>query len=730
MKTKLISAIILAIIIHASTFAQWSASVNLSPNSISAGQNESMGSCIGVSGSTVHVVWSDKLSSTKAVIYYIRSLDAGLTWSVPVTISDINGNAWNPAIAVNGPNVHVVWRTIVNNIRSSNYIRSLDGGNTWGQAIVLDPAVADWPAITVSGNYVYVANDILTSSSPYNTEIFFLRSTDNGTTWSAHQQITFSVGRSEDEAITAQGADVYMSWNDNRNGPMQIFYKHSADNGVTWGPDVLINSEFSYGTMVCANGTHIDVPSAGAPSGKYQIHLDQSADGGNTWGADLSLTSDPSTSYYYPYMVRDVNDLHMTYVKVGTGGQYIHSADGGATWSVPFSLGNAGITPFVAYTGCVVHIVWSNAGHIYYTRNPTGNAGHCGSCNPPAQPGTISGSATVCASSTQTYSVSAVAGATGYTWTLPSGWTGASASNSITATVGTASGVISVTANNSCGSSAARTKSISVTGAPASPGSITVSGGSPNVCPGDVRTISVVNVAGITYNWIPPTGSVIISGQGTSSISIYFNNSFTANGIIRVSASNACGTSAFAVRGIIRNLPAMPGAISGATSVCSGSVIGYSISAVSNASSYTWSAPPGAAIQSGQGTTGINVLWGATGGDISVYSTNACGNSAARTLSVSVTCREANMQAHANNQSMIIYPNPATEEINIQLSATEDKISEVLMLNTLGETVVQLQNNGDSNGKITVSLQSLPAGIYFLKVKTGNEILNGKIVRQ
>ena len=390
MKTKkLVPTFICSIIIHAVSLAQWSASVDLSPHAIAAGQNESMGSCIGVSGNTVHVIWSDQRSSAKAVIYYTRSPDAGLTWSSPVAITDTNGNAWNPAIAVNGSSVHVVWRNIVNNIRSSYYMHSLDGGATWGSAVLLDSAVADWPAVTVSGNNVYVANDIVASAVPYNTEIFFLRSTDNGVTWSAHQQITFATGRSEDEAITAQGADIFMAWNDNRNTTMQIWYKHSGDNGVTWDSDVLINSEPSYGTMVSANGTNIDIPSSGAPSGHYQVHLNQSANTGATWGPDLNLTNDVANTYYYPYMVRDGADLHVTCVKSIVGGMYIHSADGGVTWSTPYSIGSAGITPFVAVTGCVVHIVWDNAGHIYYERNPTGNAGHCGET---ITTGSISGS--------------------------------------------------------------------------------------------------------------------------------------------------------------------------------------------------------------------------------------------------------------------------------------------------------------------------------------------------
>src|ERR1700733_8407075 len=109
-------------------FAQWSAPINLSPNAISAGLNESMGSCIGVSGDTIHVVYCDRFNATHGGIFYTRSVNTGLTWSAPVDITDSNANAWNPAIAVNGPNLHVVWRDIdtVDNHRSSHYIHSLD----------------------------------------------------------------------------------------------------------------------------------------------------------------------------------------------------------------------------------------------------------------------------------------------------------------------------------------------------------------------------------------------------------------------------------------------------------------------------------------------------------------------------------------------------------------------------------------------------------------------------
>ena len=78
---------------------------------------------------------------------------------------------------------------------------------------------------------------------------------------------------------------------------------------------------------------------------------------------------------------------------------------------------------------------------------------------PPDQPGAISGNTTICTVETISYSISAVAGATGYTWTVPSGWTINSGQNTTSITVTTASSAettISVTADNSCVSSTAR----------------------------------------------------------------------------------------------------------------------------------------------------------------------------------------------------------------------------------------------------------------------------------
>jgi chitinase len=130
-----------------------------------------------------------------------------------------------------------------------------------------------------------------------------------------------------------------------------------------------------------------------------------------------------------------------------------------------------------------------------------------GSCTTPSQPGTIAGNTSVTAGSSQAYSVSAVSGATSYTWTLPSGWSGSSTSTSITTTAGSSSGTVSVTANNSCGASASRTLSVTVTG-----------GGTTNIAFNKPVTVTSVEGTGLE-------GSKAVDGNGTTRwASTYVNN--------------------------------------------------------------------------------------------------------------------------------------------------------------------------------------------------------------
>ena len=234
------------------------------------------------------------------------------------------------------------------------------------------------------------------------------------------------------------------------------------------------------------------------------------------------------------------------------------------------------------------------------------------------QPGIISGPTTFCPGDDATYSVPLVSGTT-YTWTLPSGWSGSSTTNSILVTPGTTAGSIAVTASTLCGTSIPQTGALVPGSAPASPGIIS---GNNNICFGSTQTYSIAPVSGaVSYRWTLPSGWT--GSSTTNSITITANST---PGNVTVQAMNGCGQSGASTLAVnvILSL-ANPGTITGKDTVCSGALEAYSITPVLGATSYVWTLPSG---WSGTTTdTSVLVFAGTTGGTISVTAYVACATS-------------------------------------------------------------------------------------------------------
>jgi hypothetical protein len=248
---------------------------------------------------------------------------------------------------------------------------------------------------------------------------------------------------------------------------------------------------------------------------------------------------------------------------------------------------------------------------------------------PPVQPGLITGNSTVCVGVSNTFSVPPVPGAQSYTWTLPNGWSGGSTTNSITTTAAANGGTISVTANDSCGASVARTLFIAVNSIPVQPTFITGNG---SVCEGSSHAYSVTAIPGATsYNWTLPAG-----WAGSSTSNAINVNVGASGGTITVFTSNSCGISATQTRSVnVVTPPEQPGTISGNVVVCAGSFNTYNIASVPGAASYTWTLPSGWLGTSNNSS--IVATAGFNGGTITVTANDSCGASAAQTMSVAVT---------------------------------------------------------------------------------------------
>lgn len=193
--------------------------------------------------------------------------------------------------------------------------------------------------------------------------------------------------------------------------------------------------------------------------------------------------------------------------------------------------------------------------------------------SPPAQPSAISGATNICFGTTQSYSVVNDASATGYVWSFPGGWGGTSTTNTISATSGN-TGLINVSATNSCGASVPSTINITVNPLPTP----TFTNSSP-VCSGS---------------------SLVIGANGASSYTIYGPNSFAqtaqsftfvnatpvVSGVYTVIASSAAGCTAVAFTTVTIN--SQPTLIINNPSACVNGNLNFTSS---GANTYTWTGP-------------------------------------------------------------------------------------------------------------------------------------------
>ncbi len=252
----------------------------------------------------------------------------------------------------------------------------------------------------------------------------------------------------------------------------------------------------------------------------------------------------------------------------------------------------------------------------------------------PATPSPITSADTVCSNiSNLSISVTNDAGTT-YNWTLPNGWnvTAGNNTNVITATSGTNGGTISVTAQNSCGTSSPVTASITVV--PSNLGTPGTISGVVDLCAGTSGSFSIAPVSGASaYSWSAPNGWSAVTLNPSTSIDYTVGDS---SGIISVSAVNNCGQSIPSTINVtVHHIPTL-GILYGIDTVCLNSydALNFSLSSADNADSIVWNASNPWNIIGGQGSSVLSVNSYMSSGSVSVYASNECGTTS--TLSFDV----------------------------------------------------------------------------------------------
>lgn len=89
------------------------------------------------------------------------------------------------------------------------------------------------------------------------------------------------------------------------------------------------------------------------------------------------------------------------------------------------------------------------------------------------------------------------------------------------------------------------------------------------------------------------------------------------------------------------------------------------------------------------------------------------------------------IDASSKNQiNAVVYPNPATNDLNFMINTSKSENIDIVLINTLGQTVKHIVRNNLNVGynQINTDISQLPIGTYFYQIKTDDKTLKGKVV--
>jgi len=301
----------------------------------------------------------------------------------PETSFTIPDNA-DRCIAATGSVVHVVWMDTRDGNREIYYKRTTDNGSSWGPDTRLtnDPAEQSFASVAVSGSDVHV---VWRDNRDSYWENYYKRSTDGGSTWDADTRLTDAPGGSGIPSVAAAGNSVHVVWYDDRDGNLEIYYKQSTDSGSSWGPDTRLTNDPA--EQSCASvavlGSNVYVVWRDVRDGNWEIWYKRSTDGGSTWGADMRLTDDPGGSGI-PSVAVAASSVHVVWYDDRDGNleiYYKRSTNSGSSWGPDTRLTDDSAEqsyPSVVASGSNVHVVWRDIRdgnwENYYNRSTDGGS--------------------------------------------------------------------------------------------------------------------------------------------------------------------------------------------------------------------------------------------------------------------------------------------------------------------------------------------------------------------
>jgi hypothetical protein len=324
------------------------------------------------SNNHIHVVCMD-ITSGNWEIYYKKSTNGGTTWTTK-RLTWIAEDSRYPAIATDSNNhIHVVWQQSKGGNAEIYYMKSTNGGTSWTtKRLTWTSGDSEYPEIAIdSNNHIHV---VWGDDTPGNSEVYYKKSTNGGTTWTA-KRLTWTAGDSDWPAITIDSSNhIHVVLDVSLPGNSEVYYKKSTDGGETWTTRRLTwTANFGGDADIATDlSNNIHVVWMELKGGGEKIFYKRSTDGGSSWTQKrLTWTSEWC---WYPKITTDSNG----YIHTVWGRNYDlentweiffkRSTDEGGSWTTHRLTWNSGWS-----TGPAIAVDTSNQINVVWEDNTPGN---------------------------------------------------------------------------------------------------------------------------------------------------------------------------------------------------------------------------------------------------------------------------------------------------------------------------------------------------------------------
>ncbi len=358
-------------VIETSTACAWNPPVAIDLNTSSGLRADSQLSIAGETGA-YGAVWSSTSDARGDFgIRFSRSTDAGVTWSSPVDLTGLNGEANgrfgdNPNVAAGGSTWLAAWDAcdasgnMIDTSRNIYLRRSTDAGQNWSLPQLLNSDFADSsvrnfsPVLESDGFGTWTAlweSEIQDpSDSLLKRGISMSRSVDGGVNWSAVQRLEAHTSTTVimNPCVATNNQGLWMAAWEIQGPNSRIRLVRSTNNGQTWSSPVDLNTG---GSPEASPVSYIGQPSIATDGeGRWVILLTSnydaatdtrgtdrilsvhSSDDGLTWSSSTEVNSNDGLIKQNPHVVWDYN----RFVAVWRSPRELEmgvSSNGGASWA-------------------------------------------------------------------------------------------------------------------------------------------------------------------------------------------------------------------------------------------------------------------------------------------------------------------------------------------------------------------------------------------------------------